>query len=218
MRLTVFIGLALCATPAAAGTLFSNLGAPGNVYDTSGPSNVEGTAPNISQARPFSVAGVGLFDLTQFDLGVTKSSGSSGNTFNASIWTDTSGQPGIELGNWDLATTEPVNGCCGLTTQSGITGVTLTGGTSYWMVLGPQSLNDGSRVFWTVNTTGQTSAILGSLDGGATWIHDGSGQNAAFDVLGNAPASVPEPGSLLLLGGGLVCIATARRAGKRRNA
>lgn len=81
------------------------------------------------------------------------------------------------------------------------------------MVLSPVTANDGSKIEWEFNSTGANSVILGSLNGGS-WIHDGTGTDAAFDVLGTPSTSTPEPGSLLLLGSGLAGLLVARR---RRN-
>ncbi len=193
--------LILCAVSvqASADTLFSDLGTGGSVY-TAGPGAViQGTSgDNIAQARPFTVSGSGMFNVTQIDLGIVYDL--SPHTFTASIWTDNSDNPGTELGAWNLTTNEQSGSCCLLTTQSGITGVTVTGGVKYWLVAAPVTSNDGGKVEWELNSQGQNSEQLGALNGEA-WIHDGTGQATAFDVLGTAAVSpTPEPGSLLLLG------------------
>jgi hypothetical protein len=193
---------------ANAGTLFTDLGTGGSVYDPSNGSTVKGSGSggsSITQARPFTVAGTGDDLVSQIDLGFVTQTGTP--TFTASIWTDNSGLPGVELGTWNLSTSVTLGHCCGLSSQTGITGVTVTGGTEYFMVVGPRSLTDNSFNQWQWNTTGAVADQLGSLDGGATWINDGQGANLAFDVLGTSAA--PEPHSLLLLGAGLAGMLTA---------
>ena len=187
---------------ANASTLFTDLGTGSNVYDPNNGSTVKGSGSggnSITQARPFTVSGSGDFLVTQIDLGVVTQTGAA--DFTASLWTSASGLPGTELGSWNLPINVHLGSCCGLATQTGITGVTLTGGTQYFMVVGPQSLSDNSFNQWQWNTQGAVATQLGSLNGGATWINDSVGPNLAFDVLGDSPA--PEPGSLLLLGTGL---------------
>jgi hypothetical protein len=207
---------AVGATLANAGTLFSDLGTGGSVYTTGPGAIVQGASgDNIAQARPFTVAGSGLFDVTQFDLGVVEDEGFL-NTFTASIWTDTSNRPGTELGSWNLSAIGPNGSCCLLATQTGIAGVTLTGGTEYFMVLAPVNENDGSKIEWENNSLGQNSAFLGALNGGA-WINDSTGTEAAFDVLGDAAAD-PEPASILLLATGLAgLLAMLRRKSRPSN-
>lgn len=214
-----FLFLAFAAVSLQAGplTLFSDLGTGGSVYSTDPGSLVQGSGVggnSISQARPFTVSGTGDFDVTQIDLGVVHD---IGNTFTASIWTSASSQPGSSLGSWNLTADEPGGSCCLLATQTGITGVTLTGGSQYFMVLEPQKITDASKIEWEPNSLGQISTVFGSLNGGATWIQDGSSSNAAFDVLGTAAATAtPEPASLLLVGMGMTILGAVRLR-KRQN-
>jgi len=199
MRILLLVFLA-AAIPSSASVLFSDLGTGGSVYQSGSGAIIQGqSGDNITNARAFTVAGTGDFDVTQFDLGVVEDKNGATtfylNTFTASIWTTSSGHPGTELGSWNLSTNEPNGSCCILVSQTGITGITLTGGTQYFMVLGPVASNDGSKVEWENNTTGATTAEVGSVNGGA-WIVGSPGgiTNAAFDVLGTASdTGVPEP-------------------------
>lgn len=200
MKLVVLASLVL-GIHANASVLFSDLGTGSTVYDTAPGSIIKGSGAggnSITQARPFTVSGAGDFNLTQIDLAVWNQVGNP--AFTAAIFTDIAGLPGVSLGSWTLTGT--ANGvCCALASQSGITGVTLTGGVTYFLVAGPTILTSNTDNVWQPNTVGLNGAQVGSLDGGATWINDGGGVQRAFDVLGDpVVASAPEPGSLLLLG------------------
>ncbi len=194
--------LALCIQASASTILFSDLGSPAS-YGNS-PSIMRGgnthSQNSITLAREFTVSGTGDFNVTQFDLAAV---GNGGNpaTFAASIWTNSGNDPGTQIGpSFDLTGSPAPNDEHTLVTQTGVTGITLTGGVEYWMVLTPRNLTDNSVVQWENNVQGSTSLLVGSNSGTTDWLSDGNGTNAAFDVLGDAVvSSAPEPASVILL-------------------
>jgi hypothetical protein len=208
--------LCLCSLPAMADLqLFSDLGTGSTVYSTGsgwliGGSN-SGDALSDITADLFTVSGVGNFSVTQIDLGVTNLEGP--DTFDAAIFTDVSGAPGSDVGSveWNsLSTSTPFAQCCGLVSITGITGLTLTGGQSYFLILGPANITQDSENVLMSNTLGVSGDVQYSTNGGTSWNDDGTSTLGAFDVLGNA-SSVPEPGSLLLFGTVLIGILGIRR-------
>jgi len=217
MKLFIPIALALCASGNAGTVLFSDLG-PGGSFTTSVGSILQGsngnTRQSITQAREFTVSGTGSFDVTGFDLAVFVNGG--GSSFAAAIFTNNGALPGTQIGSsYDLT----ANTFCGATcysvaSQTGVTGITLTGGSHYWMVLGPQSLTDSSENIWRGNDQGATSLLVASLDGGQHWITENGGlqTNAAFSVIGDAAVSgVPEPSYVVLVAGGLLAVVVKKR-------
>ncbi len=203
----------LCGQPAVADTLFSDL-ASGyisglNVYPISGSASLIGQ--NISEAALFPVAGTGTEAVTQIDLAVY-----GVGAFSASIYTDAAGVPGAQVQNafWNL-NPAATGSCCSavstpLASVTGISGVSLTGGTSYFLVLTPGSTTTSD--FFAVNAAGFAGQQLDSVNGGA-WVasHNNEG---AFAVLGSPiQATTPEPSSVVLLGTGL--LATVFITGKR---
>jgi len=189
------------ASRASAGgvTIFTDLGPSGNVYGTGG-HDVSGAG---SSSHGISFTSADLFTalssslVSQIDLAVSNEQAPP--TFYAGIWTDAGGTPGTQVAGayWSpLTTSQSYPGCCGLVTITGISGVSLTGGESYFMVLGPLSISDDSFNVWNFNNQGVTGLHLYSNDGGSTWtgFTDTLG---AFDILGTS-AAVPEPGAAVL--------------------
>jgi MYXO-CTERM domain-containing protein len=198
--------LGVCSSPVIAGSvLFSDLGPPGDVYVSGSGSAAAGSGSNIGNsvttAELFTSAGSGTFSVTQIDLAVGNVE--APDTFYASIWSDDAGLPGTEVADayWSLSTSASFGTCCALVAVSGITGVSLTGGQQYFMILGPLSLSDDSENAWNYNNQGAASLDLYSTNGGSTWVYNGVGPTGAFDIDGT---STSEPGSPVLLGTGLI--------------
>ena len=205
---------ALCITvavsPANANTIVSTFDV-GNGYNSGVGWTVSGST---SSAGPFVSANEftssGNYSVDQIDLGLTNSSGT--NSATVSLWTESSGLPGVQLGSWGVSN-QPVFGVANdiVATISGISGINLSSGSNYFFLIAPGA-NDTYDV-WNVNTIGVNGLDLYSQDGGGTWTSQPDETLGAFDVLGTA-TNVPEPITLSLFGAGLVGAATMRRRKK----
>src|SRR5271157_2044237 len=161
------LAFALCLSlPAMAQTnFFSDLGPSGNVYQSNIGWTVSGTgAPpgSFTAANEFTSLASGT--VTQIDLGVSYVSGFQNSTFYAALYTVNNGLPGTELWNEsNLSSTQVFGGCCNLVSITGISGLTLTAGDSYFIVLGAS--NSGAYMVFNWNSTGATGLDLYSTNG-----------------------------------------------------
>jgi len=168
--------------------LFSDLNPGGAVYKPDVGWQVSGTGQtgtSYATASEFHAGSSG--SVSQIDIAVGYVSGV--NSFYAALYTSAAGLPGTLLGRWDnLSSSTNFGQCCGLITISGVTGVNLTAGETYFLVLGPMATNDTSWEDWNFNNMGAIGTVLYSNDGGRTWNSYGQQTLGAFDILGNVSA------------------------------
>ena len=192
-------------------TFYSNLGTSGDLYNSGEGWTISGTFGGGEQSIGTAFTPMSSGNISEIDIGVGYSFGT--NSFYAALYTDNNGALGTQLGQWNnLSSTQSFGGCCGLVSITGITGIDLTSGEQYFLVLGPTDPNGNTSEAWYYNNTGAQDTQLSSHDGGATWTNNGDQVMGAFDVLGGPGGTTPEPSSLILLGTGLLgASATLRR-------
>lgn len=211
--------LLFAGTGAQAGVIFSDLGAPGSLYDWGSAYLVFGSMdPNYpvgysgEKAASFTP---GVTDtVVQLDLALGYGY-STGAEVTVSLDSDSGGTPGTALESWDADVLAPLNPGFPIVTLLSPLPVTVTGGSQYWLVVGPAT--ETTDVGWANAGDGQPSVVPGTT---TAYNNDGSGWvdapfSEAFDVLDSA-TSTPEPGSIALLSIGLIIVSLltcARRRG-----
>ena len=200
-------------------TVPASLYSPSLYLDINGSTSVIGKIDgdnSNSVAELFTTQGTGSIVVEEVDFAVSQVSGPG--TFVASIWTDVGGVPTVEKASWSLSTTNPAGTCCAIESVTGISGLSLTGGTQYFMVLAPVSDTDNSWNGWNENNQGVHGTSLESSNGGSTWTSLGTTPFGAFDVLSDPPSVVPEPGTWFTLAAGAAFVLMFRRYLRRETA
>src|SRR5579862_3463315 len=199
-------GAFLLASSAYADEIFNDFGAGYSTglaaYCVDGSSVAPGCSSGLSGGNPLTPAALfvspGDFNVTQIDVSLSYTEGD--NSAVISLFTDDSDAPGTLLGSWAVSG-QPDNPLP-VTTVSGISGVTLTSGASYFLEIlpGDTTTQDG----WNYNGLGETGEVFDPPYGGLDLTLP------AFDVLGTPLASVPEPASLVFCGMALLALIAIR--------
>jgi hypothetical protein len=181
LQVLVIAGALAAAAPAAADTIFSNLGSSPDLYNQftgwtiSGPDSAIGGP--FSHSESFTVSGTYL--LSQIDLGLGFVNGT--NSAVVSLW-----DGATELGSWNVSNQPDFATTSSILTTINVSGITLGTGT-YTITVSAGGHDTWDAWNWVVN-----------------------GDAGAYDVMGSQVA-VPEPGTLALLGVGLAAFAGFRR-------
>jgi len=146
-----------------------------------------------TQANEFISGATG--SVSQIDIGIGIVSGT--NSFYAALYSVSGGEPATLIEQWsDLSSSTTFGQCCGLVSITGITGVSLTAGTSYFLVLGPTNLSSSTLDMWNLNSTGATETVLYANNGcengtgnNCSWNSRGTQTLGAFDVIGSTGPS-----------------------------
>lgn len=199
------------AREARADTVFSNFG-PGQTYVGNSWWFVGNDPGAGAEVDAFSFAPSETATLTGADLALTALSGSA-TPLNVYIESNSGGAPGTILdtltqtGSYSAyPTTAVVNFTC-----SGICS-TLDAGTTYWIV--GQQTDAANQTGWLYSLADTGTWFYNEVNSATgPWTTATAGNNfSAFDVTGTASTSpVPEPGSVVLLGTGLLGLAGVLR-------
>jgi hypothetical protein len=200
--ITILVLAVMCvaALPAAADTAFSDLGNPPTYNCCSGwtVGGVNSPVGLIRNANQFTSLTTG--DVNQIDVGLGWVTGTNAATI--SLWSSVGDLPGSELGSW-MVTDLPVFGSTSTTLASitGISGIHLDAGTQYFLVI---EAADDAWEAWNENTQNVTGLLL--QDSGSGWNSFPGSTLGAFDVL-TGSGGVPEPGTFLMMGSGVLAAA-----------
>ncbi len=209
-RILVVSALALCGNLLKADIIYTNFG-PSLAYDDGTGIIVDNglTGSDIAIELPVLTSS---YDLTDIKFVASSQSPDSTNSVTVSIYADNGGAPAatslesITL-NGQLA---PFNGTLSpVLTANSVSNPVLSAGSLYWIVMSGVA---SQSLVWDDNGQSLSGYLQGTPGSPGSWTASADG-DGAFEVdgtlVGSAPT--PEPGTWLLLAGGLALIAVFHR-------
>jgi len=121
--------------------------------------------------------------VTQIDVGAGFSQGTT-NGIVLSLNLDNKGKPGKALKTWNISGLPRFGVCCGLTTGTA-SGIPITGGKQYWVVLKTNSSELDTVDGWNFDDTDQVNNATIASFTGTKWTVFQSTQGVAFAVRGS---------------------------------
>ena len=205
--LALAAAVCICSLPAAAGTIFDDFG-QGNSYNCCTGWTVSGVNSPPGQfisANEFTAGGgggvVGTIDLA---IGLVVGDGSG----TVGIYPILGGVPDLAhpISTGNFTAHQPFGNCCAIETVT-MTPGTLANGTDYFIVLQADNITWDAFNF---NTVGYNNIDLFSQDNGNSWVNNGIQTIGTFRI-NMGVSTVPEPGTLVMLGSGVLALAGALR-------
>ncbi len=198
VTLLALVMLCVCSLPAMADVVYNNFGS-GFSYNCctggtlGGPNSPVGL---IDQGVLFTAQASG--NVSEIDVAIGFVVGTNGAT--VSLWTNNNGVPGTQMGSWDISNLPQFGSCCGYNAITGINGVSVTQGQSYFLV---GSTPNDTWDAWNWNSINDIGQVDYTQDG-VNWTQVQGATLYTFQILSTG---VPEPGTFVMLGSGVLAIA-----------